>query len=254
MSNTLTDLRSILRKSLSVLTDPTTSLNPDYRSISIKIQECFGMYESSSVSGSKLLGANPKGYRNTVDVSDAMMLIEAAIAEQQTLENVPDRNKIIFKKSHSDTFVDNVTITWKVKSRKPGLFDQVHIAEEQGVREYSPHVRAISDDISDIGYSIIHYGQLMDSRIEFCVTANSSIEADQAAFWFEDLIEKFKWFFAFQGLNRIFFLERGEEVVEINGANKIFKIPMLYLLRTEKTVSLKTKDIENLTINICVKS
>lgn len=252
MSN-LTDLRNILRKSLSVLTDPRTSINPDYRSISVNLNECLDIYKSTFTEN-QLLGAIPKGFRNAVDIPDAMMLVEAAIAEQQTLENVPDRSKIIFKKAHSDTFVDNVTITWKVKSRKPGLFDQVKIHEENGTREYTAHVRAISNDATDIGYSIIHYAQLMDSKIEFTISANSSIEADNAALWFEDLIEKFKWFFAFQGLNRIFFIERGEEVVEINGANKIFKVPMIYLLRTEKSTSLKTKDVENITINICVKT
>lgn len=251
MSNNLDDLRLLLRKSLSVLSDPSLSSDPDFSKISMRINECVNMY-NAIVPDNNLFGAGRKGFRPAIDVNDVAALIETVIAEQQSLEGVLERDRVLFQKSFADNPSRNPVITWKVIKRTPGVFEQSKISEAKGHREHNPHLRAVTTDPTDIGYSIFHYSQVMDTYLEFMINANDSAEVDRVALWFENLIEQYKWFFSFQGLNRIFFIERQREEFENNRSNLQYRIPMIYFIRTEKTISIKTKDIENITIDICV--
>lgn len=247
----LDDFKKLLRKQLSVLTDPSMSADPDFKNISLRINECIGMYRAITLDP-HLFGANRKGSRPALDINDFGLLVETVIAEQQRLEGVPDRDKVIFRKALSDNPVDNPVITWKIIGRAPGQMDQVRIADKDGRREYVPRLREVTEDVLDFGYSIFHYSQIMDNYVEFCINANDSGKADEVALWFEEIMDRYKWFFSFQGINRAWFIERKSEMFENLKSNLQYKIPMIYFIRTEKTISMKTKDIESIAIDICL--
>lgn len=251
MSNNLDSLRSLLKKSLSVLTNPATSADPDFNTINMRISECLKIYGNEDLEA-HLLGPERKGYRPAKDINDFAMLVEAVLLEEQEIEGRLERDKYIFRKYCSDNEINNPTISWKILKRKPGLMQQVKIHDENGKREYVYRFRGVSDDVTDVGYSIFHYGKIMDNYVEFTMNANDPATVDEMATWFEDVMDRYKWFFSFQGINRVFFIERTEDSFENIRSNLQYKISMIYFIRTEKTISLKTKDLERITINLCV--
>lgn len=251
MSDLLNNVKEAFKSRLSAILDPT---NPqvDYAKLTMRINECIRSFPEIFLSH-KLYGNNRKNHFDSKDIHEFAALVENAMAEQQSVENIPDRDKVILRKAFTPNQMDNPCITWKVKNRKHGSFSQHSIHEDSKVREYSYHLREVVDDADDLGYTIWHYGQFMDNHIEFKIHANESPECDRLALWFENLMENFKWYFSLEGINRVFLLERQEEQYFERAGNFHYSIPMVYLVRTEKALSLKHKNLENIIINLCVK-
>lgn len=204
---------------------------------------------------SRNTGANYIQPHSTLD--QFIDLVKEAIDKDQS----DKKDKVFFldNYSHSNIFEDPSSpgkdalgiVGYRLTSRVPGTTAATNRPGDSSRREVRPSLRAVTyDDPSKPKQATFHYGRWYDNMICFEIYARSNKEANDLAMWFEDLMEKYRPFFALNGIMKYHFEERDGDAAKKNGDSVIQIRPLHYWVRTEKTYEIDEHTINNILVNI----
>lgn len=232
------------------------SLNPSDISLILResIRACGLEPRFSRTQEGLLFGAGTQGITPAADILDFFKLVEKILAYEREYGAKAPHAYIRFKKAllETDEF-ESPIITWKIKHRQPGIMSRGDTKTSSPTRERSAHRRAMYDDPSHLGYVLATYGAMRDNIVEFCISSTDPTEAEYLALWFEDLMEKWAWFFTFHGVQRVLFESRESESSRLLQGTTIYQVPILYWVRTEKIFVISSKTLDSVSIKLCIQ-
>ncbi len=189
--------------------------------------------------------------RSSKDIHEFPELIAYAINKRQEYEGISEIDRIDFRQSMVDLTNERDVIVWELDSRKPGLM----AAGKPGnthVQEYTRHPRAAYPDPFEPNHSIIAHGQFMDNWLRLKVYSTDAQTANRRAIWLEDLMEEFKWYFFWQGINRILFHEREKDCFEEYNGNKFHCRSLMFFVRTERILLTREAILKNVAMELSI--
>lgn len=178
-------------------------------------------------------------------------LVEKAVRDFEEREQAPYRRKLDFSWERPNKAEETERITISLLERKPGVYAQG--APGQGsVRNQRPILRQKVTDKDNPGYNVAVMGKTFDNHIGFTLWAQTNKEAIERAFWFEDLMEKYTWYFRASGVGRVLFYSQEEDSFEDNDGQKIYGRRLVFFVRTERITELSEKTVEEIFVNLSV--
>lgn len=143
--------------------------------------------------------------------------------------------------------IDTEAITWTVKARVPGRFDQGPSGQGR-IKEVVPHLRANRKHAEHPNERLLTYGKTYGNWIEFSIYARDKKTALGRVIWFEKAMDRYSWYFRFKGFRVI---EEGmgdRESVEIKGL-KLIKYPLTYFVRSEDIYHVTSQELKRISIS-----
>lgn len=126
------------------------------------------------------------------------------------------------------------TITYRVTRDEPGTLSQRPF---RGVREVSPRMREYLDNPLDSSKVTETIGQVRDSLIQFQFWGKTTEEAIQLMEWFEHFMYIHRGVFLLNGVLRVEYWERSQDIIKIDWRNDIHALGLVYYVRTERVYS-----------------
>jgi len=220
------------------LTDPNTR---------IRVEQIFNQKVERAQDASRSVA--PGQARNYFDF---LSILEKALDDYQTrIPIVPVDRKLKMSWERVDDLSETETVTVSVVKRVPGAFSQ-GAPFEGSTKNLRPILREHRIDPDNPGYRIAVFGKWFDNLIRFTCWAQTNKEAIQRAFWFEDFMEKYSWFFVASGVPRVIFMEQEEQVID-NDGNKIYGRSLVYFVKTEEITEISEKELEEIVITLSLE-
>lgn len=185
------------------------------------------------------------------DVDGFFNLVGKAIEEQQRIEGV--KVPIIYSEEmpEADDNLKGEVITYSIKSRLPGTFEAIQQSlamDNRRIRNRRPLLREIIEDPEHPGTKIYTYGLEFDNIVCFNLWAKTNKTANLRAMWFEDLIEKWRWYFEASGIKRVNYEGRAEDKRLSPDNIKLACRPLMYYVRTEKITVVSEYTLRSLVV------
>lgn len=186
-----------------------------------------------------------------LDLIDFLDLVRAAIISRQNTNGVAEGKRILFIEDMPFEELNTEAITWEVKSRVPGRFDQGP-ASSGRIKEVTPHCRSVVKHPDNPGERLVTFGKFYDNYISFNTYARNNKVALRRAFWLENIMDGFSWYFRLFGF-RVTPKGLGErDIVEI-GKLKLSKYPLSYHVRLDSTFTINTQELRSFLLNINIE-
>lgn len=193
-------------------------------------------------------GTTPGRARNYFEFLE---LVAKGLTDFQDKENIFPGQRLRLAWQRQDDIADSNSITVTISKREPGIFAQ-GAPFEGSVQNLRPVLREYKDDPDNPGYRLAIYGKWYDNLVEFTCWADTNAEAIERAFFFEDFMEKYNWFFVLSGVPRVLFMAQKEATVD-NDGNKLYGRSLVYYVKTEKITTVSEKQLEEIYISMSVE-
>lgn len=180
-------------------------------------------------------------------------LVNDAIKDYEKRAGTTEENQILFTEEEPDNNTQTETISFSLVRREPGAYAQGAPFEGK-VKNLNFITREKGEDAENPGYQYAINGYLYDNVVRFTCWATTNKAANARAMWLEDMMEDYKWWFTAQGLQRVLFWGRNQDLVTVIDGNKWYGRPLEYFVRTEKLKVFQEKELEEIIINLAVKS
>jgi len=183
-------------------------------------------------------------------LTDVYTKMRQAIENYEQRQNTPSKNRITFTEDESDKKNQTEIISVKCIRRDPGLFQQgtpYDAGKPATVKNMTPRLREEKNDPDHKGYSVAILGKWFDNVVRLTCWARTNKRANYRADWLETLMEEYMWWFKAEGIDRTFFIGRGEDQVKgTEDDNRWYGRPLDYFVRTEKISMRSEKQIEEI--------
>jgi hypothetical protein len=185
------------------------------------------------------------------DIDGFFQLTSEVVKLQQMQEGV--QKPVLFTEEFPDQEdnLDKEIITFLIKDRKPGAFEQVPVGTAMGAnrnraRRYM--FREAIDDPNNSGMKIHMYGLEFDNLVEFNIWASKNRTANRRALWFEDLMEQWRWYFLASGIKKLDYIQRNADEHLAPDNKKIVCRTLSYYVRTEKIITISEAALRSLIV------
>jgi len=183
------------------------------------------------------------------DLNQFFPLVEHSIRDLEDRTGTTSENRVIFTEEQPDTSADSESIVFSVISREPGAFSKGAPLKGK-VKNQNFIPRESRDDPDNPGYKLATIGYLYDNVARFTCWARTNKAANSRVFWFENMMEEYKWWFRLQGINRMLFLGRRTDIVTTVSNNKWYGRPVDFYVRTEKLQVFSEKEFEQMILRV----
>lgn len=185
------------------------------------------------------------------DYFQFLELVKKAVDDYQRRQKPPDGREISLSWERPDSAAETEKISISLLERGPGAFSKGAPLEGQ-IKNWAPILREKRKDPENPGYLNLVFGKLYDNKICFTTWAQTNKEAIERAFWFEELMENYTWFFRASGVGRVLFLSQEEDIFIDEHGKRVYGRKLVYFIRTEKITVISEKTIEDIVINLSV--
>lgn len=185
------------------------------------------------------------------DINGFFYLVGQALSAEQRAQGVQNPLNYTEDMSETDDNITSEVITYSVKARKPGVFEQVaqgYAMSDRVQRQRKKIFREAFDDPEHPGLKVFTYGQEFDNIVEFKIWARTNKTANARAMWFEDFMEQWRWYFEASGVKKIHYEGRDEDVHLSPENRKLVCRPLIYYVRTEKITVVKEYSLRSLVV------
>ncbi len=186
-------------------------------------------------------------------LGDVYTLFRKAIEHYEVRGNVPTENRVTFTEKHPDKEFNSEIISVSCLKRKPGAFGKGAPFEAK-VTNQRPIFREEVDDDDNPGYKKLYLGYWHDNLIRLTCWARTNKSANSRADWLETMMNEYSWWFAVEGVSRVLFWGRDEDLVINIDGNKWYGRPLDYFVRTETIRILSEKEIERILIKLSLSA
>jgi len=191
-------------------------------------------------------------FGNTKSLLEFYDLVRQAIDDYETRAGTPQENRVIFTEEEPDVKSQTESIVFSLMDRVPGQFAQ-GAPMSRNHSNYRPMVREEYTDTENPGYKCVANGYYYDNIVRFTAWARTNKTANARAMWFEDMMEEYSWWYKLQGVDRVLFWGRNNDLVTTVNDNKWYGRPIDYFVRTEKIRTFRQKTLEEILIRLNVK-
>ena len=194
--------------------------------------------------------ANKTG-RNRTDIKDFFGMVKDVLDVQNENKHIKLQYAHIFPDKVGDA-VDPI-ITFEVSKRSPAVFEQTNNITQASIKNRNFITRQSIIDPEDPKFRVIIEQKGYDNIVVFKIWSRSPQVAMDQALLFENMIDESAWFFSLVGGIKVFhngwfdWMER-----ESSNNDRVFCIPISYLVRTNKirVIREKTIDVFNITASV----
>lgn len=180
-----------------------------------------------------------------------LTLLETAIRDYERRQEAPFSKTVGLSWERPNLPEETERITISLEERMPGAFSE-GAPMEGNVKNWRPILREKRQSEQDPGYLTAVFGKYYDNLIGFTTWAQTNKEAIERAFWFEEFMEKYAWFFRVSGVNRVLFYSQKEDEFTDNDGQRLYGRRLTYFVRTEKITTVDEKTLENIYLNLSV--
>jgi len=182
------------------------------------------------------------------ELSDFFELVQNSVVSKQRQEGVLDDKLILVVEDDPPETVDTEAITFYLKTRVPGKFDQGPSGAGR-IKEVTPHRRAIIDHPEAPGQKLVTMGRYYDNWVTFNVFARTNKVARERLLWFERMMDIYNWYFRLYGFRVIEEGVGSREKVKIDEL-VVTKYPITYMVRTDDTFHFSTQELRQILIDL----
>lgn len=199
-----------------------------------------------------------KSSPNPSDLLDFFPLVQNAVKtreEEDWLDHlVPDSQKkrLLLLEDDPPEAIDTESITWSLKARVPGRFDQGPAGQGR-IKEVTGHVRSIVSHPEHPSEKLVSMGKFYGNWIQFNIYARDKRQALKRLLWFERVMDSFHWYFRLYGFRVIEegVGDRAEVTVE---DLKLIKYPITYFIRSDDTYHITTQELKRVLVTTNVST
>jgi hypothetical protein len=177
-------------------------------------------------------------------------LVKQSLDDYQARLESPKKINLTWEEPDATGITESITIG--LKKREPGAFAQ-GAPFEGTVKHLKPLLRESIKDPDAPGYRKAILGKWHDNLIQFTCWAQTNKEAIKLAFWFEEFMNKYEWFYITSGVRRVIFWGQEEDLFLDNQGKKYYGRPLLYFVQTEELTYLSEKEMESICVNLAVR-
>ena len=160
--------------------------------------------------------------------------------------------RLLLLEDDPDEVIDTEAITWKLKARTPGRFDQGPAGQGR-IQEVTPHLRAKRFHPEHPNETLLTYGKSYSNWVEFAVYARDKKQALKRILWLENAFSQYSWYFRFKGFRVVEEGVGGRETVEIKGL-KLIKYPIVYYVRTEDIYHVSSQNLKKIVLSATIEN
>lgn len=179
-------------------------------------------------------------------------LVQNVIWSRQETEKIPADKRLLVMADDppEEKEVDTEAITFYLKSRESGAFGRTSATGGGAVvKEAVHHFRSSQQHPEHPSEKLVTMGRFFDNVVVFNVYARSDHQSMTRLFWFEDVMDSFRWYF---NLHRIKILELeasriGKVVV---GELPLAKYSVSFFVRTEDTYQFGSQELKHVALNV----
>jgi hypothetical protein len=188
----------------------------------------------------------------SADIDGFFELVHNAVISRQEADGLAQQHRRLFLPDDppSENEVDHIAITYMLKSRTPGQFDQGPAGRGR-IKEVTGHQRYVTDHPDYPGEKLVTMGKFYSNWVTFCIYARKTSVALDNVLWFERLMDGFRWYFKMFGYEVI---EEGvgpKDTVKV-GDLELTKYEMSYFVRTCDTYHINTQELRSLVVDVGV--
>lgn len=184
------------------------------------------------------------GVKELIDISQETTGQRVILKDDYSTNNV-------FQDPNIPTQELSGVVLYSMKRRAPGTMEGGNTWFDRGRREVKPRLREIiSNDPTNPGQVRLVYSQWFDNEVRFDISARTNKRANELAYWFEDLMETNRPFFAFKGITKYFLNIREADEFRQYGNDTIECRPFFYFVRTENTYEVTEQALNRLIIRL----
>jgi len=177
-------------------------------------------------------------------------LVSKAMEDYQRRQQPPINRKLELSWERPNREQETERITISLDKRVPGSFAEGS-PMEGNTKNWRPILREKRLSKTDPGYTTAILGKWFDNLIGFTAWAQTNKEAIERAFWFEEFMEKYIWFFRVSGVNRVLYYSQ-EDVFQDNDGQRVYGQRLVYFVRTEKITTVDEKQLEHIYLDLSV--
>lgn len=182
------------------------------------------------------------------ELSDFFEILQSIVISKQNQEGIPADKRILVVEEDPPEAIDTEAITFYLKSRIPGRFDQGPSGAGR-IREVTPHQRAVIAHPEAPSQKLVTMGRFYDNWITFNITARTNKVARERLMWFERTMDIYNWYFRLLGFRVI---EEGigsRERITIDELT-VTRYPITYMVRTDDTFHFSTQDLREIILEV----
>ena len=186
------------------------------------------------------------------ELGDFLGMIQTVVTSKQTQEGVPSDKQILVVEDDPPESVDTEAITFYLKTRVPGRFDQGPSGAGR-IKEVVPHQRSVVPHPEAPSQKLVTAGRFYDNWITFNIYARTNKSARDRLLWFERVMDIYNWFFRLYGFRVV---EEGvghRERMKIDELT-VTKYPITYMVRTDDTFQFNTQELKEILIELELSS
>jgi len=180
------------------------------------------------------------------ELNDFFEAIQTIIVSKQNQEGVPEDKRILVLEEDPPESIDTEAITFYLKTRVPGRFDQGPSGAGR-IKEVVPHQRAVIDHPEAPSQKLVTMGRFYDNWITFNIYARSNKVARQRLLWFEHVMDIYNWYFRLCGFRVVEEGVGSRERMKIDELT-LTKYPITYMVRTDDTFHFSTQELKDVLI------
>ena len=129
---------------------------------------------------------------------------------------------------------NDVVIRYKILNRKYGQFDSSRPNSNSSLKNRKWFIVSKERDPKYPGYEVEVQKRIFDTIVEIGIWSKNYVDSSDVAFKVEDIMEDYESVFAKRGLDKLIYLERGEDQYKIVGGTTWYLSPLRYMLRTSQ--------------------
>ena len=192
------------------------------------------------------------------DIDGFFALVQSVMTDFQNRKNIIAKDGVGFTEEAPPKDLITEVISFKLIRRVPGAQSGSVpdiISDSNVKREWRPRTRYQTLDASKPLKNIAVMGQYFDNVVEFTCWAATNKAANERAFWLEDLMQTYHWYFKFMGIKEIIYLQRLEDKFweDIKTQGNLLKSRSLqYYVKTDKTFEVSVATLRDILINVAV--
>lgn len=195
-------------------------------------------------------GARPRLFSEAADIDDfGTVLSEVIQYDQKVASPKSPFSQVKVALSSVDHVLSSDTVTWRVKSRKPGAWGAGPPGSPSH-RTAARHLMGVWDDPEVPNHVVLDYAQFYDNEVEVSFWSADRSQANRMAIELESLIDRYQWYFSMRGFGKILFLSRGEDLHYGNPGNAFYCSDLFYHVSTTKKFLERTAVLTDLYFHI----
>jgi hypothetical protein len=179
-------------------------------------------------------------------------LVQNAIWSREASDGISENKRltVLAEDPPEEEEINTEAITFFLEDRDPAIFGrQTPTSRGSNVREHGFHKRSEQQHPEHVGEKLITMGRGYDNVIIFNLYAKTNKQVLNRIFWFETVMDNFRWYFRLHYFNPFEVKVRRIGNVKV-GKKDLVKYSMYFFVKSEDIYQFGTQELKKLVLNL----